>query len=92
MKYYIRFENLAFLITCLLSHSSKTEKAPTISKRLTTKDSLTLAQDEFDAMKTRLNEYYHWVNEEGLFLYQIPSSKPETIYQFTKFELQDISL
>ena len=56
------------------------------------KDLNVLAQDEFDAMKTRLNEYYHWVNEEGLFLYQIPSSKPETTYQFAKFELQDISL
>lgn len=54
------------------------------------KDLNVLANDEFSATANRLNEYYHWVNEDGLYLYQSPVSMSENIYQFAKFSLNKL--
>lgn len=49
------------------------------------KDLNVLGHDEFDALSNRLNEYFHWVNEDGLYLYQARSERNENVYQFAKF-------
>lgn len=56
------------------------------------KDLNILASNEFDAVENRLNEYYHWVNEDGFFLYQAPKEVTENRYQFAKFSLTKLPL
>lgn len=51
------------------------------------KDLNVLGHDEFDALANRLNEYYHWINVDGLHIYQAPLGSTEDLYQFARFTL-----
>lgn len=56
------------------------------------KDLNVLGNDEFDVTTNRLNEYYTWMSEDGLLIYQGSLENSDNQYQFAKLLLTDISL